>query len=427
MKTEIAVAGVSNKESFAREASGLAAQAQNLKVAVLVDSIAAEYGGPSYSVRRLWQSAQAAGVDVTVHSTDSFRVRESAQDRALWQPLACRRWPAVWMKALGYSKEMESGVLSGLVKGSSVLSQHGLWLHYGRVALNIGRSLGVPVIIHPHGMLEPWALRRSNWKKQMTGRLWEYENLRRASCLRVTSADELRSVRSLNLKNPVALIPHGIDAEDYASLPSRLEAEAMLPALEGKRVLLFLSRVHPKKGLPLLLRAWHALGRERHDWLLAIAGPDERGHTDDLKLLADEMELSESVAFTGALFGKEKLAAYALADLFVLPSYSENFGVSVAEALSAGLPVVTTTGTPWKGLQERGCGWWTEAALNPLTETLRQALSLSKRELAEMGAKGRQWMKSDYAWERLAAEMKEVCEWTLAGDGTTPPPCVVLD
>jgi glycosyltransferase involved in cell wall biosynthesis len=425
-KTEIAVIGIGGEESFEREASKLSAQVKSLTVAVLVDSIAAKYGGPSYSVRRLWQSAQTLGAGVTVHSTDSFEVPESAEDRRLWQPLECRQWPAVGVKALGFSKGMANGVESYLVNGSSVLSQHGLWLHYGRVAKNIGRSKGVPVIIHPHGMLEPWALRRSNWKKQITGRLWEYENLRRAACLRVTSADELRSVRSFGLKNPVALIPHGIDVEDYASLPPKIEAGALLPLLKGKRVLLFLSRVHPKKGLPLLLRAWHALSRERHDWLLAIAGPDQRGHTDELKRLVDELDLNESVVFTGALFGAQKLAAYALSDLFVLPSYSENFGISVGEALAAGLPVVTTRGTPWKGLQERGCGWWTEATLKSLTETLREALSLSKRELVEMGEKGRQWVKRDFAWERLAAEMIEVCEWTLGGGGATPS-CVVLD
>jgi glycosyltransferase involved in cell wall biosynthesis len=407
------------------EASVIPKRERQLTVAVLVDSIAAKYGGPSYSVRRLWQSALHQGVNVTVHSTDSFQVRESAEDRKLWQPLDCHQWPAVGMKALGYSNKMASGVENSLVKGSSVISQHGLWLHYGRVAKNIGSSRSIPVIIHPHGMLEPWALQRSSWKKQMTGRLWEFENLRQAACLRVTSMDELQSVRSFGLKNPVALIPNGIDTEDYASLPQRSDAEALLPGLKGKRVLLFLSRVHPKKGLPLLLRAWQALGPERLDWTLAIAGPDQGGHTDELKQLVAELNLSESVIFTGALFGNQKLAAYALADLFVLPSFSENFGVAVAEALAAGVPVITTTGTPWKTLQQQGCGWCVDATVEKLTEAMREALAISKKDLTEMGMKGKQWMARDFSWEHLAAQMIEVCEWTL--NGGTPPNCVVLD
>jgi glycosyltransferase involved in cell wall biosynthesis len=430
MKTEVALTNASRKETVSREASEFLestdfSKTRNLTVAVLVDSIAAKYGGPSYSVRRLWQSALKFGVNATVHSTDSFQVSESAEDRALWQPLECHQWPAFGIKALGYSKRMAGGVENGLAEDSSVISQHGLWLHYGRVAKKIGNSKGIPVIIHPHGMLEPWALRRSSWKKQMTGRLWEYENLKRAACVRVTSTEELQSVRKFGLRNPVALIPNGIDAEDYESLPIVSEAGALLPMLKGKRILLFLSRVHPKKGLAVLLKAWHSLGALRRDWLLAIAGPDQSGHTNELKQLVDELNLSESVVFTGALFGQQKLAAYALADIFILPSFSENFGVAIAEALASGLPVVATVGTPWKGLQEHGCGWWTRAGVEPLAETLREALALSKKELAEMGAKGKLWMKRDFSWNRLAGQMVEVCEWTL-GRGE-PPACVALD
>jgi glycosyltransferase involved in cell wall biosynthesis len=404
---------------------GAAGRLTSVNVAVLVDSIAARYGGPSYSVRRLWQSAMKLGASVTVHSTDSFQVSETEEDRLLWQPLDCRRWPAIGMKALGYSNRMAGAVEKSLIAGSSVISQHGLWLHYGRVAKKIGRRRGVPVIIHPHGMLEPWALRRSQWKKQVTGRLWEFENLRGAACLRVTSTDELASVRSFGLKNPVALIPNGIDVDSYESLPSEAQAVALLPELGGKRVLLFLSRVHPKKGLPLLLRAWLELGAERRDWWLAIAGPDQGGHTEELKRLVDELGLKEAVTFPGALFGERKLAAYALASLFILPSYSENFGVAVAEALAAGLPVITTTGTPWKNLRERGCGWCPAPTVEQLAETLREALALNDRDLALMGAKGKEWMRRDFSWQHLARQMIEVCEWTLGGGPV--PGCVAID
>ncbi len=259
----------------------------------------------------------------------------------------------------------------------------------------------------------------------MTGRLWEFENLRSAACLRVTSKDELEWVRLFGLKNPVALIPHGIDVENQTSLLSQPEAEALLPLWKGKRILLSLSRVHPKKGLPVLLKAWSKMGTERSDWLLVIAGPDQRGHLSELKQLVADLGLGESVLFSGPLFGDKKLAAYALADLFVLPSYSENFGVAVAEALAAGLPVVTTSGTPWKDLQTRGCGWCAEADVDELAQTLSEALFVPKRELMEMGAKGREWMKRDFSWERLAAQMIDVCEWTLSGGAA--PSCVTLD
>jgi glycosyltransferase involved in cell wall biosynthesis len=396
-----------------------------LSVAVLVDTIAAHYGGPAYSVRRLWQSALDLEVQITVQSTDGFRVRETAADHARWQPLDCHSWPPIGIKGLGYARNMSASVESYLRDGASVISQHGLWLQYGRVARNLGKTRSVPVIIHTHGMLEPWALARSRWKKWIAGRLWEHENLRRAHCLRVTSEDELKSVRNFGLKNPVALIPNGIDVSDFENLPARKEAEGFLPELKDKRVLLFLSRVHPKKGLPQLLQAWRKIGNERRDWLLAIAGPDQLGHLDDLKRLVGEMDLKDSVRFTGALFGPEKLAAYALADLFVLPSYSENFGVAIAEALSAGVPVIATKGTPWRGLKKHRCGWWIENDVETFAETLREALSSPERDLVAMGARGKQWMTNDFTWERLATDMIAVCDWTLGR--SAPPSCIAFD
>jgi glycosyltransferase involved in cell wall biosynthesis len=320
---------------------------------------------------------------------------------------------------------MASGIAGCLREGSSVISQHGLWLHQGRLARKIGNERRVPVIIHPHGMLEPWALRRSPWKKRLVGRLWEYENLKEAACLRVTARAELESVRGFGLKNAVALIPNGIDVDDFAKLPDVAEAGERFPALAGRRVLLFLSRVHPKKGLPLLLEVWKKLGALRADWVLAIAGPDEGGHTAKLQGLVLEWGLEDSVKFLGPLFGEDKLAAYSLAQLFVLPSYSENFGVAVAEALAGAVPVITTCGTPWEGLKEHGCGWWVEANGAALGEAVREALSLPERELALMGEKGRRWMSLDFNWERIAAQMVRVCEWTLGGG--QPPGCVITN
>jgi glycosyltransferase involved in cell wall biosynthesis len=412
---------------MARSALSLASKeyAKDLNVAVLVATTSAVYGGPSYSARRLWQSAMNSGVNITVHSTDTFHVPERLEDFAAWQPLKCHTWPTAGIKQLGYSSRMSDGVIDSLRQGSSIISQHGLWLHHGRIARNIGRRLKVPVIIHPYGMLEDWALRRSSWKKRIVGRLWEYENLREAACLRVTAQDELQSVRRFGLKNPVALISEGIDADDYALLPDKQEARIRLSLLDKERVLLFLSRVHPKKGLMNLLKVWRRLGAARKGWLLAIAGPDEGGHTSELMRAARELELEDSTRFLGPLFGQGKLDAFAAADLFVLPSYSENFGIVVAEALAARLPVVTTNGTPWQGLKEHGCGWWTHLTEHALEDALREAMALSGLELRKMGERGREWVRRDFDWNNIAAQMIEVCKWCLGGGA--PPVCVHLD
>ena len=376
-------------------------------------------------MRRLWQTALELGVDVTVHSTDSFHVAESDEDRALWQPLPYRKWPTVGPKALGYATGMFEGISDGLRNGESVINQHGLWLHYGRVARIVGESLRVPVIIHTHGMLEPLAFEKSRWKKRIVARLWENENLSKAACVRVTGQNEFSSVRDFGVKNPIAFIPNGIDVEDFGKLPPPSSAVEQLPILKDRRVLLFVGRLNPIKGLPMLLKVWDNLGSLRRDWVLALAGPDHKGHARELEQMVAELGLNQSVKFLGPLFGERKLAAYALADILILPSLTENFGVAVAEALAASLPVITTTGTPWRGLPENDCGWWIERDERSIETALREAMSLTKAELSEMGARGRDWMARDFSWQRIAAQMKEVCEWTLGGGPT--PGCVTLN
>jgi glycosyltransferase involved in cell wall biosynthesis len=390
---------------------------RDLNVNVLIGSVSPKTGGPAYTVRRLWQSAYSAGVSVTVHACTA-----GVDDCSNWEPVECKLWRPAAGNPLGYSTGMEVGLSDNLRRGVPVISQHGLWLYHGRLNRKVGARLNVPTIIHPHGMLEPWALRRSRWKKQLVGKLWEYENLRRAACIRATAPSELESIRLFGLRNPVAVIPNGVDAGDYSDLPPREEAGALLPGAEGRRVLLFLSRVHPKKGLPLLLNSFARLGGLGKDWVIAIAGPDEGGHAEDLREMALSLGLEQSVLFWGMLAGRKKLAAYSLAELFVLPTHSENFGVAVAEALASGVPVITTKGAPWGGLVENRCGWWTDVDEGSIESALREALPLAPDVLRQMGGRGRRWVARDFAWGGIAKQMVEVCEWVCGGG--VPPACV---
>jgi len=394
-------------------------------IAALLGSISQNVGGPAYSVRRLWQSVLRPGVSVTVHTVNNMGFDEQEGDYSIWEPVECRLWPTQGIKVLGYSKTMRDGLLKELGGKRALISQHGLWMYQGRMVNQLREELKLPVIIHPHGMLDPWALSRSAWKKKVVGALWEYENLRRATCLRVTAESELESVRRFGSKVPVAVIPNGIDVSDYERLPSREEAAALLPQLAGRRVLLFLSRVHPKKGLMRLLRIWKPLHTEHPEWLLAVCGPDEVGHTRELEAAVEELALGGAVVFCGPLFGKEKLAALSLADLFILPAFSENFGVAIAEALAARLPVITTKGAPWQGLEKNGCGWWADNEERAIEDALREALHLSAGQLRDMGERGREWMRRDYDWDLIGRQMLSVTEWVLGGGAA--PTCVSLN
>jgi glycosyltransferase involved in cell wall biosynthesis len=196
------------------------------------------------------------------------------------------------------------------------------------------------------------------------------------------------------------------------------------PRESGRRRLLFLSRLHPKKGIDFLLRAWAGLYRKHPDWELVIAGPDQLGHRRAMQALAADLGLSR-VVWRDAVFGSAKTELYRTADLFVLPTHAENFGLVVAEALAHGVPVITTTNSPWAGLRRNDCGWWIDLTDAALSETLHDAMGTPSAALAAMGSRGRAWMERDFAWPVVAREMLAVYRWML-GDGA-PPSCVLLD
>lgn len=232
--------------------------------------------------------------------------------------------------------------------------------------------------------------------------------LRAAACFHATAESEYEDIRRLGFRQPVCILPNGIDVPPLEETPN-----------SGCRQLLFLGRVHPIKGIDVLLRAWQAVEDRFLDWELHIAGPDNGGYLAEMQALAAKLRL-ERVVFHGPLFGEEKLRAYRAASLFVLPTHSENFGMTVAEALAAGTPAIVTKGAPWEGLDKQGAGWWIDIGVDSLSVCLEQALATPPAHLAEMGRAGREWMLRDYSWERIGAQLSVVYRWLLEG-GETPP------
>jgi glycosyltransferase involved in cell wall biosynthesis len=293
-----------------------------------------------------------------------------------------------------------------------IIHQHGIW---APMTYRLGRFAvrrGVPLVISPHGMLEPWALRHHVFRKRLAWVLYQYRNLKAAAVLHATSAGEASQFRRLGLPGPVAVIPLGVRPVSPVPLDP-----AAVTAVKDRRQVLFLSRIHPKKGLALLLEAWAAT--EVPDWELVIAGIDQGRHQADMETLAARLGLGDRVRFAGPLFGVAKDTAFRRADLFVLPSHSENFGIVVAEALQYGLPVITTTGTPWRHLPAESCGWCVEPAVAALAGALREALALSDEERRAMGRRGLELVERDHRWPRVAAQFGDLYRWA-AGVGPRP-------
>jgi glycosyltransferase involved in cell wall biosynthesis len=266
-------------------------------------------------------------------------------------------------------------------------------------------------------MLEPWAINNSKWKKKLAWALYQKRDLQRATAFHATALSEAESIRRLGFKQPIAVIPNGI-VLPKANESSLLDASRSLLGDEKDRTqnrklrtALFLSRIDPKKGLPMLLDAWEQLAPE--GWRLVIAGNDDSNHLPVLERQIAELGISEQVEIVGPLFGEEKRQAYLNADLFVLPSYSENFGIVVTEALGYKVPVLTTTGCPWQELQAERCGWWVDPTPTGVAQGLKVALETSDAERQEMGERGRKLVEQRYLWPTIAQNMDEFYQWLL--------------
>jgi len=365
-----------------------------------------EASGPSYSTPRLCHALAERGHQVELFSLARGRAK------ALCKVVA-RTFPeGPKIARLGLSDAMRRG-LAAAAKGADVLHSHSLWMMPNVYPAWAAARTGAPLVVSPRGALSPVALARSPRRKRLFWDVLQGPAVRQASLIHATSELEYRDVRAFGLAQPVAVIPNGVDV-------ARDNAVGERPA--GQRRLLYLGRLHPIKGLNQLLAAWADLRPRFPDWELRLVGPDEGGYGEALR-----REMAGGlygVRFVGAQYGADKRAEYAAAELFVLPSHSENFGMAVAEALAAGRPVVTTTGTPWAGLAEHGCGWRVAPTAEGLGAALAEAMALDREILDAMGARGRDWMARDFGWPRLGEAMETAYRWLL--DGGAAPDCLRL-
>jgi glycosyltransferase involved in cell wall biosynthesis len=363
------------------------------------------YGGPSYSVPRLCEALAAAGAETTLVSvalraedqrdvcSNGYRDRRFAWDYAripILQDLRISR---------GLSSALREAALS-----ADVIHNHGLWLAPNVRAGQAAARRLTPLVISPRGMLAPAALAFSPAKKRVFWKLVQGPAMRSVACLHVTSEQEYEEIRKFGLNHPVAIIPNGIDVPE---LPSQPPAP---PTAE--RIVLSLGRIHPKKGLVQLVHAWSRVEIKFPEWRLEIVGPSEAGHDEELRALAKALGLSR-VSVEGPVYGDEKTGAYRNAELFVLSTLNENFGLTVAEALAVGVPAIVSKRAPWAGLEREGCGWWIDHGVEPLAVTLVHAMALPPEALKVMGNKGREWMVRDFSWDRVAHDILDVYSWLI--------------
>lgn len=356
------------------------------------------------------------------------------------------------------------------VRRPDMFHVHALWMMSSHRACVYARKHAIPYVVSAHGMLAPWALRHKWFKKRIAWWLYQKRDLAGAAMFHATAECEIKWLRDLGFRQPCVLAPLGSDLPD-------LNHAATQRRREVKKVL-FVGRIYPVKGLMNLVRAWAAVKKSSfvHDcdralmdlrtdelshWQLVIAGPDQAGHKAELVAEAKRLDLtiadvttdelmhnrthtlSPDIVFTGPVYGADKDALYRMADLFVLPSFTENFGVVVTDALSYGVPVITTKGTPWSELLgycdhsvvasvvamesvkpgTGRAGWWIDIGVEQLAEALKEAMGLSDEERRAMGENGRRLVAARYTWPAIAEQMKAAYAWIL--NGGEKPDCVV--
>lgn len=369
-------------------------------VLFLASTLDAVDGGIARSTPNLARAAHQAGLSVEVVGR-SFGGQLTIDPAAEAFPVAVlpgptgpltRLWPDWAFQALVLERTRELAA-----RGPTILHHPGVWTDVNRYAAVVARRFRIPLVCSPRGMLEPWSMNFHPIRKRMAWHLYARRTLAATTLFHATAESEAEAIRGLGFRQPIVVVPNGVE------LPPGGFGEK---ERRGRRRALFLSRIHQKKGLPLLVRAWARL--RPVGWELVIAGPDDGGHQAEIERLVQDLGLGGEVSFPGSIPDQEKWRLYRSADLFVLPTLSENFGMVVPEALACGVPALTTTGAPWGELIERRCGWWVAPEEEALTKALGEALEAGDEVREEMGARGRELVLEQYTWPAIGCRMAQV-------------------
>ncbi len=413
---EITTPGVAlPADARAHEAAAKPAEAPIGNWLSVVSHLDPKYGGLSSVVPHLASLLTNSG---RFHvQVEAFCLPSEHSKPAGYSDLQVSFWPTsrlTWLRNRSFSRMFRRDIAQ--CDGVHI---HGLWEQSTLAAVRGARTLAKPYILSAHGMLEPWALGSKRLKKGLYAAMFERAHLQNAACLHALTAAEARNYRDFGCRGPIAVIPNGVDVPSTLSPDLFLEA---FPALRGKRAVLFLGRLHKKKGVDLLLRAWARVAPLFPDACLVLAGPAEPARAAELEKLAFRLGISEQVLFTGMLDYPMKWSALASAECFVLPSYSEGLSVATLEAMGAGVPVIVTENCNLPEVAEYGAGWQIAPRLKELVVALERCLSSSGTANRELGKRGAALVRERYSWPTVAAQMAELYTWVQSGTPASSKP-----
>ena len=308
-----------------------------------------------------------------------------------------------------------SNYVASIDSCTNLVQLHNLWTLELHNVAKLCQRKNIPYIWSPRGALEPWSLSQKALKKKIALFFYQRYDLEKAVCIHATADMEAQHIRSLGFNNPIAVIPNSIEINNYPLKKWNIGER-------DKKRLLFLSRLHPKKGLLILFEAWKKLPENiRSQWELVIAGEGDAEYTfENIKKIIQTEYSGLQIELVGPQYGKDKIDILHSADLFILPTYSENFGMAIAEAMCCGIPVVTTTGTPWGVLKEKDIGWWITPSVDSIFSVLQEALSLPLELLEQKGTLSRDIILKTYSSEIVTGQFRKLYNWILDRSIVTP-------
>lgn len=388
-----------------------------MRILMVVQDLDKQHGGPSECVPRTAMALVASGCEVGIACYDAGEFSHMALeafdngvakhvfhgDEGKFNPLAI---------SLDMVRRFED-----VAKSYDTLILNANWRFPIWWAAHVARKLAKPYVMMPHGSFSRERLKISALKKRIFGAFDRYA-ARRARSIWTTSTQEAKEVEEYLPGVKTSIFPIGLDIGD-------LQSEVKKPA-DGK-VLLYMSRISPIKGLDILAEAWGRVGECRSggvksggvdEWKLVITGPDDRGYTDEIKKVFAAKCAPGSYEFRGPVYGEEKLRLLSQVDAFILPTRCENWGIVVAEAMASGLPVICTKGAPWECLASAGAGWWTDISAEAIADAITEMAGKTDDELAAMGRRGREWVEANLDWKAIGKSMKAECEtYVQSGKG----------
>ncbi len=373
----------------------------------IVEGLSPALGGMSRVAANLSELFARSGSEVEIITTIEQNSDPIYQPRGVTVRALPRKFVRSWAYAPGLSEIIERAVAN-----ADLIHLHGLWLYPHFVASRAAWRARKPYLVSPHGMMDGWALAQGKLKKRVYGGLIEWRTLQRAAAIHAVSETEATDIKRLGFTADIVTIPNGINSNEFAQLPNPSVFTTRYPELLNKTIFLFLGRLHPKKGLDLLVRAFCEVAKVRPDTALVLAGPDEIGYQLRLTSYLDAEGLRGRCIFTGMLGDEERLAALSAADIFVLPSYSEGFPIATIEALAAGVPVILTEACNIPDIEEQGAG----IIVKPETTSLREGMLRlvdNPKARKQMGINGRQLALGVYSWDTVAERMGSVYQTVL--------------